>query len=56
MIHDATKDGNTTEITRLLDSVTDVDTNDAVSRCIVTKRLLNVFICVSGLCFDSLKK
>ena len=55
-IHDATKDGDTTEITRLLDSVTDVDINDAVSRCIATKRLLNVLVYVSGLCFNSLKK
>ncbi len=45
-IHDATKDGNSTEITRLLDSGTDLDTNDAVSRCIATKRLLNGFVCV----------
>lgn len=45
-IHDATKDGNSTEITRLLESGTDIDTNDAVSRCIATKHLLNGFVCV----------
>ena len=40
LIKDVTEYGSTTEITRLLDSVTDVDTNDAVSRSIATKRLL----------------
>ena len=43
-IHDATKDCNSIVITRLLESGTDVDTNDAVSRCIATKHLLNDFV------------